>query len=89
MSRLARLPAIMAVMATLLWAVTVQATEVYIPHLTGGEADWVDYLQVDNLGLGAASYTVNLYRRRRQGGHGKRLGARAVAQDREPPGPGR
>jgi hypothetical protein len=61
MSRLARLPAIMAVMATLLWAATVQATEVYIPHLTGGEADWVDYLQVDNLGLGAASYTVNLY----------------------------
>ncbi len=35
--------------------------EVYIPHITAGAADWVDYLQADFLGSGTSGFTLTLY----------------------------
>jgi len=35
--------------------------EVYIPHITGGYSDWVDYLQTDNTSSASASFTLILY----------------------------
>jgi hypothetical protein len=37
------------------------ALETYIPHITGGDATWTDYLQVNNNTPSAASYTLALY----------------------------
>jgi hypothetical protein len=37
------------------------ALETYIPHITGGDATWTDYLQVNNNTPSAASFTVTLY----------------------------
>ncbi len=34
---------------------------VYIPHITGGYAEWTDYLQVDNFGIANAPLTLTLY----------------------------
>lgn len=34
---------------------------VYIPHVTGPEYGWIDYLQADNLSSSSASYTLTLY----------------------------
>ncbi len=39
----------------------VWADDAYIPHITGGEAGWTDYLQVNNNGSSSASFTVYLY----------------------------
>lgn len=61
MKTLARLMAMVTVAAVLLLAAAAWAGEVYIPHLTGGDDDWVDYLQVDNIGLTPATYTATLY----------------------------
>lgn len=53
-------------MTALLWAMTcaapLMAATVYIPHLTGEDAGWVDYLLVDNYGLSQSEFTVKLYR---------------------------
>ncbi len=37
------------------------ALEVYIPHITGGTANWTDILQVDNIGLTSQTFTLTLY----------------------------
>ena len=37
------------------------ALETYIPHITGGDATWTDYLQVNNNTPSAASFTLTLY----------------------------
>jgi hypothetical protein len=37
------------------------ALQTYIPHITGGDATWTDYLQVNNNTPSAASYTLALY----------------------------
>jgi hypothetical protein len=37
------------------------ALETYIPHITGGDPDWIDYLQVNNNQLSEASFTLALY----------------------------
>lgn len=34
---------------------------VYLPHISGPVAGWIDYLQADNLGMTSASYTLTLY----------------------------
>ncbi|MFH1154298.1 MAG: FG-GAP repeat protein [Pseudomonadota bacterium] len=34
---------------------------VYLPHITGGANEWIDLLQVDNLSLSQASYTLTLF----------------------------
>ncbi len=50
------------VLAVLIMSVSVAAAdEVYMPHLTGGFADWGDFLTVDNTGLLSATVTVTLY----------------------------
>lgn len=38
-----------------------QARDLYIPHLTTGEADWSDHLEVDNTGPTSAEFTLTLY----------------------------
>ena len=38
------------------------ASMVYIPHLTGEDGGWVDYLLVDNYGLLKSEFTVKLYK---------------------------
>ncbi len=38
-----------------------QAAKVCIPHLTGGAANWNDYLSIDNTGLLPATITITLY----------------------------
>lgn len=37
------------------------ALTTYIPHITGGEPNWTDYLQVNNNAHSAASFTLALY----------------------------
>jgi plastocyanin len=37
------------------------ALSTYIPHITSGENNWTDYLQINNNTPSAASFTVNLY----------------------------
>jgi hypothetical protein len=37
------------------------AIETFIPHITGGSADWTDYLQVNNNTPFAANFTLSLY----------------------------
>ncbi len=37
------------------------ALTTYIPHITGGEPNWTDYLQVNNNAPSAASFTLALY----------------------------
>ena len=49
------------VLMFLMMNVSVMAAEVFMPHLTGGFADWGDYLTVDNTGVAPASVTVILY----------------------------
>ncbi len=39
----------------------VHAAEVYMPHITGGYPEWVDYLQVNNGDAEAHDFTVTLY----------------------------
>ena len=33
----------------------------YIPHITGGETGWTDYLQVNNNTSSSANFTLTLY----------------------------
>lgn len=49
------------VLLVLMMNVSVMAAEVFMPHLTGGSADWSDYLTVDNTGQMPASVTITLY----------------------------
>ncbi|MHB8772120.1 MAG: hypothetical protein ACYC7J_14090 [Syntrophales bacterium] len=37
------------------------ALSTHIPHITGGETDWTDYLQVNNNTLSLADFTLTLY----------------------------
>ena len=37
------------------------ALSTYIPHITAGENDWTDYLQINNNTIAVASFTLNLY----------------------------
>jgi len=39
----------------------VLALETYIPQITGGSADWTDYLQVNNNAPSTATFTLTLY----------------------------
>ena len=49
------------VLIVFLMSIPVAASEVYMPHLTGGAAVWGDYLTVDNTGLSSTTVTVVLY----------------------------
>ena len=49
------------ILIVLLMSIPVAASEVYMPHLTGGVAVWGDYLTVDNTSLTSATVTVVLY----------------------------
>ncbi|MCK5539780.1 MAG: hypothetical protein KAI69_02535 [Deltaproteobacteria bacterium] len=49
------------ILIVLLMSIPVAASEVYMPHLTGGAAVWGDYLTVDNTGQASATVTVVLY----------------------------
>ena len=40
---------------------TEDTSAVYIPHITGGFSDWNDYLQADNTGTAAATFTLVLF----------------------------
>lgn len=42
------------------------ALSTYIPHITGGSADWTDYLQVNNNSPSAANFTLILYNKGNQ-----------------------
>jgi hypothetical protein len=47
--------------ALVIGATVQDSFKVYIPHITGGDGNWSDYLQVNNIGPSTAPYTVILY----------------------------
>lgn len=42
-------------------ATSASAFVVYIPHMTSGYSDWIDYLEVDNTSLASVTFTLTLY----------------------------